>query len=690
MARLAVLFQETLGALKRVVVGLRAESGRQKCERKEGARENHYSKSVYHLLQSHTDPMKRLKQLAALLALLAAVYPLAGKKKKPEEITQTLEQPKDPPLTVTAETSRLTFHISPLSAKGLLSQQMRDAIKALLKSANGATIVKLRAFVAGRGDLRRVPAIVSETFTEKHLALPAVSVIQVGILPMEGAQVVIESIAVAKKEMNPLGLVFVSGQGASSDAPVLKVAPLAEKSMANLKTALQGAGSTAADVLRVTCFCSSLEDHAAVRGVVEPNFPHAALDFVQTSAQRVPRRGRVRSRRQAARKAGRRRRAVESARPDAVAELFAARAGLGAAPGAHRNADLLRLSGFRRAAGVPAAVEGARPGRQLDEGRGLRPSSIRSRPALPSRCAASASSSSTSRAPRPPPCSPSKDCPPWTPASPSTWSPSPNKFYAQNHRHIRRDHAAPRASGIRALPAIAAIRRHFRRRRGQRRRGPGRLRIARRLRHRAAAEQSHRRRRDLRSCAASAWTRRRSCAPKGRMGVYYVEAGANQRPSKVVYDRDDSSIALAKPGDIDWDAVFDGAGWFHITGITPALSASAAELALESVQKAREKGLTVSCDLNYRKNLWKYGKSAAEVMRELVKFVDIGIANEEDCQMALGIKSESDVHSGKLDPWRVSQADREGAGGVSESESAGDHAARIEERVAQWMVGVPV
>src|SRR6266852_3696831 len=136
---------------------------------------------------------------------------------------------------------------------------------------------------------------------------------------------------------------------------------------------------------------------------------------------------------------------------------------------------------------------------------------------------------------------------------------------------------------------------------------------------------------------------------KGRVGVYFLEAGANQRLSKVVYDRDNSSIALAKPGDIDWDSVLDGAGWFHITGITPALSATAAALALESVRKAREKGLTVSCDLNYRKNVWKYGKTAAEVMRELVKWVDIGIANEEDCQMALGISSASDVHSGKLD-----------------------------------------
>src|SRR5262252_7911605 len=136
---------------------------------------------------------------------------------------------------------------------------------------------------------------------------------------------------------------------------------------------------------------------------------------------------------------------------------------------------------------------------------------------------------------------------------------------------------------------------------------------------------------------------------KGRMGVYYLETGANQRPSKVVYDREGASIALAKQGDIDWACVFDGAGWFHVTGITPALSASAADLSVEAVRRARELGLTVSCDLNYRKNLWKYGKAASEVMRELVKFVDVGIANEEDCQMALGVQADVDVHSGKLD-----------------------------------------
>ena len=136
---------------------------------------------------------------------------------------------------------------------------------------------------------------------------------------------------------------------------------------------------------------------------------------------------------------------------------------------------------------------------------------------------------------------------------------------------------------------------------------------------------------------------------KGRLGIYYLEGGANQRPSKVVYDRAGSTIALAKPGDFRWDQVFADAGWFHITGITPAISATAAELSMESLKKAREMGLTVSCDLNYRKNLWKYGKNASEVMRELVKFVDFAIANEEDVQMALGIQADVDVHSGALD-----------------------------------------
>ena len=135
----------------------------------------------------------------------------------------------------------------------------------------------------------------------------------------------------------------------------------------------------------------------------------------------------------------------------------------------------------------------------------------------------------------------------------------------------------------------------------------------------------------------------------GRLGVYYLEAGANQRPSRIVYDRDHSAMALAKPGDISWQRVFEGATWFHISGITPALSASAADLALESVRQARGAGLTVSCDLNYRKNLWKWGKTAREVMPELVKLTDVLIANEEDVQVSLGLEAEVDVQSGQLD-----------------------------------------
>ena len=136
---------------------------------------------------------------------------------------------------------------------------------------------------------------------------------------------------------------------------------------------------------------------------------------------------------------------------------------------------------------------------------------------------------------------------------------------------------------------------------------------------------------------------------EGRMGIFYLEAGANQRPSSVTYDRDRSAISLAKKGAIDWKKAFEGASWFHITGITPAISESAAELALESVQAAKAAGLTVSCDLNYRKNLWKWGKKAHEVMPEIFKSTDVGIANEEDVQLALGIQGDADVESGHLD-----------------------------------------
>ena len=123
----------------------------------------------------------------------------------------------------------------------------------------------------------------------------------------------------------------------------------------------------------------------------------------------------------------------------------------------------------------------------------------------------------------------------------------------------------------------------------------------------------------------------------------------------MLYDRAHSAIADAGPQCLDWERIFDGASWFHVTGITPAISQNAADLSLKAVQVAKAKGLTVSCDYNYRKNLWKYGQAAPQVMAELVRYVDVGIANEEDCQRALGISVEAGdwqrkVEARQLDP----------------------------------------
>jgi len=134
-----------------------------------------------------------------------------------------------------------------------------------------------------------------------------------------------------------------------------------------------------------------------------------------------------------------------------------------------------------------------------------------------------------------------------------------------------------------------------------------------------------------------------------RLGIYFTEKGACMRPSKVVYDRAHSSIAEVKPGDFDWDAIFDGVEWFHVTGITPAIAKGTAEVTIEAVKKCKEKGITVSCDLNFRKKLWKWGKSAPEVMGEIVQYADLAVGNEEDCQHSLGIQADIDVTKGELD-----------------------------------------
>lgn len=133
-----------------------------------------------------------------------------------------------------------------------------------------------------------------------------------------------------------------------------------------------------------------------------------------------------------------------------------------------------------------------------------------------------------------------------------------------------------------------------------------------------------------------------------RVGIYYCEKGASQRPSKVIYDRAGSAIATAAETDFDWDKIFEGVKWFHFTGITPALSDACAKITLEACKKAKEKGITISCDLNFRKKLWSKEK-ASEVMSKVCLYVDYCIANEEDAKDVFGIEAaDTDIDSGKL------------------------------------------
>jgi enamine deaminase RidA (YjgF/YER057c/UK114 family) len=220
------------------------------------------------------------------LAFAVALVAWPAQKKTKEEVTQTLQIPRELPSAVVGDTRRLTFHVTPLSSKGLLSRQVRDALKALTREAGGNTVLKIRAFVGGSGDMRRVRDLVSEVFTDWRRPLPALSLIQSGGLPLEGAQVVLEAVAAGKKEVNPNGLAFISAQTATSESPLDPVAPLAARSLAALRQAVEAAGSEPSDVVRVTCFLSSLDNLAATRKLVEAEYPRAALNYVET--QRAP------------------------------------------------------------------------------------------------------------------------------------------------------------------------------------------------------------------------------------------------------------------------------------------------------------------------------------------------------------------------------------------------------------------
>jgi len=135
-----------------------------------------------------------------------------------------------------------------------------------------------------------------------------------------------------------------------------------------------------------------------------------------------------------------------------------------------------------------------------------------------------------------------------------------------------------------------------------------------------------------------------------RLGIYFLEIGSSVRPSKVIYDRTHSAISEANLSDFNWDSIFDGVQWFHWTGITPAISQNLADICLEAIKVARQKGITISCDLNYRSKLWKYGKEPSEVMPKLVKYCNMAIGNEEDADKVLGIRApDTDVTSGTID-----------------------------------------
>ncbi len=220
-------------------------------------------------------PARRILALTIPLFLAAPVPWLRGaaqrNKADKEPPSQTLPVLKDLPAAVVADAVRLTFHVSPLSAKGLLTQQTREALQALLRANHGAPMVKLRAFVAGTGDARRVQAIVSEIFTDRKQPLPALSTIQVGALPLESAQVVVESISEDKKPQNPNGLEFFPAQHADN-------APAAIEQLA---AAAGNAKVAPAGMLRVTCFLGAIDDVEAAKLAASRAFPSAAADFVQ-------------------------------------------------------------------------------------------------------------------------------------------------------------------------------------------------------------------------------------------------------------------------------------------------------------------------------------------------------------------------------------------------------------------------
>ena len=223
----------------------------------------------------------RLLLWCSLAILSVAVLLPARKQQDVGPPTQVRPLPPTPPAVVTADSSRLVFRVAPVWTRGLLSQQVRRELKTLFKSLKRSRIVHLRAFVAGSGDMRRVQSVVGDVFSNKHLPLPSLSVVQVGPLPVPGAQVVLEAVAEDRKVRNPNGLAFISGQAVSSGEAPLLVAPLARRSLNRIRSAIGSLGLENKDVLRLTCYCSSLRDEAELHRNMTSMFPAAAATHVQ-------------------------------------------------------------------------------------------------------------------------------------------------------------------------------------------------------------------------------------------------------------------------------------------------------------------------------------------------------------------------------------------------------------------------
>jgi enamine deaminase RidA (YjgF/YER057c/UK114 family) len=212
------------------------------------------------------------RAIPAILLVSAMFIPCgsAQRKKEREEVTQVLELPPDPAAAVTANAERLIFLTAPLSSRGLLSRQLEDGFKSLLRSARRAEIVKVRAFVAGSGDLRRVAAVMGEVFADKRMKVPALSVVQVGALPLVGAQVQLQAVAVDREAVNPNGLAFIPGQSAEVG-----------KAVAALNDVLTGNGLQPESVRQVSCFLNLADNFDAVRQNLAASYPKAATTMVQ-------------------------------------------------------------------------------------------------------------------------------------------------------------------------------------------------------------------------------------------------------------------------------------------------------------------------------------------------------------------------------------------------------------------------